>query len=164
MTGDSAGGTLITALILKAISIGFRVPDGVFLVYPGMNMNKNYFSTGILLALEDRNLCYNYYFTITNSYVEKSFSLENYLISPIFAPAELLEKFPLTEIMITLQDPLAHDTFRFAEKLLNAKVNVHITELPEGTHGAMFFGNKRDIPSLIITQEVGLEILKKLLV
>ena len=165
LVGDSAGGNLIAALTLKAISVGFRVPDGLCMVYPSTNLQKKYFSIGTLLAVEDKILSYNYGKVMITCYVdENSFSIENYLISPLFASQELLEKFPKTEIMITLNDPLAHDTFRFAEKLLNANVNVHITEYPGVCHGALNFGNKTGIPAYKKFVDDARIILEKLLV
>ena len=35
LVGDSAGGNLVAALTIMAITRGYRVPDGIFLAYPG---------------------------------------------------------------------------------------------------------------------------------
>ena len=38
LIGDSAGGNLIAGITIKAIKSGFRVPDGLFMVYPGLSL------------------------------------------------------------------------------------------------------------------------------
>ena len=97
-------------------------------------------------------------------YLDDSYSFENYLISPLYAPYELLKKFPQTEIMISLDDPLADDAFSFAEKLLIANVNVHITEYPDACHSALFLRGKNGVPSFANIIDDSIKIFKKLLV
>ena len=137
LVGDSAGANLAAALILKAISVGYRVPDGLYMVFPCLNLNEDYFSTRVLLSLEDNKVIFKCFRAMIDNYIPDNFSAENYLISPALAPQDLLGKFPKTEMLIPLKDPLAHDSFRFAEKLLNANVDLHITEYPELSHGGL---------------------------
>ena len=139
LVGDSAGGNLIIGITLKAISIGYRVPDSVCLMFPCANLDENYFSTGILISLEDRILPYKNFQAIKDNYIPDNFSVQNYFLSPIFAPQEYIAKFPKTEMLITLKDPLAQDTTRFAERLLQANVDIHISEYPELSHGALSY-------------------------
>ena len=149
LVGDSAGGNLVTSLTIKAISEGFRVPDGLLLIYPGMNLQEKYFSKSTLISLKNHVLPYSYYKLLAQAYVQNGYSLDNYLISPLLCPNEILKSFPRTELMITLNDPLEFDTFRFAEKLLISGVKAHITEYPNIGHGAICLGNKNVVPLLI---------------
>ncbi len=40
LIGDSAGGNLIAGITIKSIKSGFRIPDGLFMVYPGWQRKK----------------------------------------------------------------------------------------------------------------------------
>jgi hormone-sensitive lipase len=163
LAGDSAGGNLITGVTLRAISLGYRIPDGLMLIYPAMSMEIRYPSKSLFLSLENVILSHNLFFVIRDSYITPESSVQDYLISPVFAPYELLEKFPRSEIMITLEDPLASDTIRFAEKLLRAAGNVHVTEYPYIFHGAINFGNQQNIPLYMKFVDDSIELLRKLL-
>ena len=163
LVGDSAGGTLITALTIKAISSGFRVPDGLLLIYPGFSRNPQYFSKSSLVSLEDKLLSFSYAKASSTAYVQNKHPTSHPLISPIFCSGEILKKFPKTEIMITVNDPLSFDSYRFAEKLLDCGVCVHITEFPGFIHGALSFCNKNAIPSYYQFFDSSCELLKTLL-
>jgi hormone-sensitive lipase len=41
LTGDSAGGNLAAALVMKCIVSGVRPPDGIMLAYPALNLDNN---------------------------------------------------------------------------------------------------------------------------
>jgi len=53
LVGDSAGGNLVTALTILCIQSKIRVPDGLFLVYPALNINLKRFTPSFKFALED---------------------------------------------------------------------------------------------------------------
>ena len=38
LVGDSAGGNLILGVTIRAIKMGFRIPDGLLLAYPGIKL------------------------------------------------------------------------------------------------------------------------------
>ena len=161
--GDSAGGNLVSALTIKAITSGFRVPDALLLVYPLSNMQAEYYSPSALIALEDQILPTGVYEIALNSYIHGRFNLEDPLISPLFCSEEVARKFPRTEIMITQNDSLSGDSYRFGDKLLRAGVQVHITEFPGVIHGAMSFANEQGIPLYRQVDDHGLNLMKRLL-
>lgn len=39
LVGDSAGGNLVAALTILCIKSGVRVPDGILLAYPALNLH-----------------------------------------------------------------------------------------------------------------------------
>lgn len=41
LSGDSAGGNLSAAITIACIKKGIRIPDGLFLMYPGKKYKKN---------------------------------------------------------------------------------------------------------------------------
>ena len=94
---------------------------------------------------------------------QQDFSSKSFFLSPVYAPEELLKKFPKTELMVTMDDPLAGDSFRFAEKLLNAGCDVFINEYPNAVHGVLSLGNKYIAPKYSEFVYDSIEILRKLL-
>ena len=69
LVGDSAGGNLIAAVTLMAIERNFRIPDGLIMCYPALNLSKYRFSPSLLLAIDDPMLPYPFLKMCLNSYV-----------------------------------------------------------------------------------------------
>jgi hormone-sensitive lipase len=124
LVGDSAGGNLVTAVTIMAIERKFRVPDGLILCYPALNINKHYFTPSFLLALDDPILPYPFLKMCINSYIGKqekgdALNAEScYLMSPIYVSDKTLKKFPKTRIMSAANDPLRDESFRFTVRLI----------------------------------------------
>jgi hormone-sensitive lipase len=55
--GDSAGGNLIAALTILAIKERARVPDGLLMAYPALNLDLRFFTPSFYISLDD--LCKN---------------------------------------------------------------------------------------------------------
>ena len=146
LVGDSAGGCLVAAVTIKAITSGFRVPDGLLLLYPGINMDRNIFSSSFLVSLENGILSFPLYKVIADAYLKNGYTVTNPLVSPLCCSEEILSRFPRTELMLTENDPLCYDNYRFAEKLLRAGVDVHVTAFPQFIHGAMGFASEDIVP------------------
>ena len=53
LTGDSAGGSLVTSLTVMSINRGFRVPDAVLASYPTTIASPCNFWPSLLSALDD---------------------------------------------------------------------------------------------------------------
>lgn len=53
LVGDSAGGNLVAALTNLCIKMGVRVPDGILLAYPALNIDIKRFSPSFLISLDD---------------------------------------------------------------------------------------------------------------
>lgn len=53
LTGDSAGGNLALAVAMLAVETGFRLPDGLMIVYPVVNVSIRLFSPSMLLSFDD---------------------------------------------------------------------------------------------------------------
>ena len=164
LTGDSAGGNIVVAICLKAIECGVRPPDAIFSSYPCVNWDFSRPSLGVLRSLDDDLLYYKIFREFSRYYVDDPKDMENYLVSPLlYASDEILQKFPQTKFWITSDDPLAHDTFEFVERLLRNGVNVEVIEFQGFSHGAMSFGNNLVIPSNRKCIDSSIEILKSLI-
>ena len=53
LVGDSAGGNLVAALTNMLIDWGLRVPDGIVLVYPALNLDLKNYTPSLLTAIND---------------------------------------------------------------------------------------------------------------
>ena len=118
LIGDSAGGNLAAALTIMAINRGYRVPDGLLLAYPALNLSRTNFNPSLLLALDDPILPFPFLKMCLESYIGDSAdpSISPYL-SPSLASDEVLSKFPKTRIMVAGNDPLRDESFKFTLRL-----------------------------------------------
>eukprot|EP00743_Colponemidia_sp_Colp-15_P006203 GILK01006672.1.p1 GENE.GILK01006672.1~~GILK01006672.1.p1 ORF type:complete len:819 (-),score=180.26 GILK01006672.1:33-2489(-) len=135
LVGDSAGGNLAAAVTVKAIRENFRVPDGIVLAYPALNLTKA-FSPSLLLALDDPIVPYTFLECCLAAYLGPNAdpTTDPYL-SPAIAPDDILSKFPPTSIMVGSKDPLHDDCVRFTHRLqnLNRQVRLKVYEgMPHG--------------------------------
>ena len=69
LVGDSAGGNLVAALTIMAIERSYRVPDGIILAYPALNLSKFEFTPSLLLAIDDPILPYPFLKMCIDCYV-----------------------------------------------------------------------------------------------
>jgi len=134
LIGDSAGGNLVTAVTLMAIERNFRVPDGLILAYPALNLCKKVFTPSLLLSIDDPILPYPFLKMCLDSYIG-DYSEHPHLgpavnpyLSPIIAKNESLAKFPKTRIMIAANDPIRDESYRFTLKLSKLGVDVLLKE------------------------------------
>ena len=164
LAGDSAGGNLVNALTIKAITSGFRVPDGVLAMYPELSLDRDYFSKSVLISLEDNMLPFSFFYTaVEKLYTQGKYPCNLPLVSPVFCKEEVLAKFPRIEIMITENDPLSFDSYRFAENLMRAGARVHVTEFPGFVHGAIRLSDKHTVPLFIPFYDHSRDILRSLI-
>jgi len=116
LVGDSAGGNLVASLTNLLISWNLRVPDGIVLCYPALNLNYYDYSPSLLTALNDMILPHTFLKICLKSYLKnpKYEPDRDYLISPVLAPPEVLKKYPATRIFVGSKDPFHDDCCRLA--------------------------------------------------
>jgi hormone-sensitive lipase len=136
LVGDSAGGNLILALTLRLIELGFKMPEAILPLYPVTCQNLKAFSKTTLLGLEDEALTYPYFELMYKIFVG-THSPENHLISPVYAPQELLRKFPKTVLVVNELDPVSFHSLRFAEKLMLSGASLKVMFFKDVIHGAL---------------------------
>jgi len=118
LAGDSAGGNLIMGVTMRAIKWGFRVPDGLMLAYPALNLSDRAFTPSILLSLDDQIIPYSMLKLCFNAYTPKEANPEeNPYLSPIIAPDHILRRFPPIRMMSGTKDPLHDDCWRLLYRL-----------------------------------------------
>mmetsp|Transcript_25604 Transcript_25604/g.32627 ORF Transcript_25604/g.32627 Transcript_25604/m.32627 type:complete len:516 (-) Transcript_25604:64-1611(-) len=116
--GDSAGGNLTCAMVLKAIEEGIRLPVGLLLHYPAGILSASG-SLARMIFSNDPILNYQTMKVVLDCYLGETQkeAKENKLISPAFAPEELLKLFPPTVICVGDVDPLIDDSTYMYDKL-----------------------------------------------
>jgi hormone-sensitive lipase len=141
IAGDSAGGNLSCGVISRAIERGFRVPDGVLLAYPALNLNVQAFTNSYLYALHDLIIPHTFLKLCLNAYVQSAQhdTETDHFLSPIITPNETLAQFPPVRMMVGTHDPLHDDCWRFTERLNDAGVNVHLKVYERMMHGFLNF-------------------------
>ncbi len=72
ITGDSAGGNLAAALTCLLIKLKLRVPDGVVLVYPALNLNYDNYTPSLLATLDEPILPHTYLKLCLQSYIQNA--------------------------------------------------------------------------------------------
>ena len=120
VTGDSAGGGLTASVTLRAIRDGYRVPDGVLMSYPALNLYRYAMLPSRVLAFKDAILPFAFLDLVIRAYIPEHLILsakEDPLLSPAHAPDDWLARFPPAFIGAGDVDPLYHDSIQFAHRL-----------------------------------------------
>ena len=139
LAGDSAGGSLVLGVIMRAIEAGIRVPDGVLLAYPSLCLREDYFTPSYLLALDDLILHYTFCKLCADLYVPEGWDRRDKYVSPLCVTDEMLQRFPPVRIVIGTKDPLHDDCWRLTERLHSLHCDVHMTVFEGLVHGGMNF-------------------------
>eukprot|EP01119_Soliformovum_irregulare_P011783 TRINITY_DN2985_c1_g2_i3.p1 TRINITY_DN2985_c1_g2~~TRINITY_DN2985_c1_g2_i3.p1 ORF type:complete len:599 (+),score=134.14 TRINITY_DN2985_c1_g2_i3:190-1986(+) len=140
--GDSAGGNLVAAVTLMAISQQTRVPDGMILVYPATHMHFVPSPSRILSAIDPLlptiflRECFNAYLP-PNSGIDP---MGNPYLSPSNATDDLLKQLPMTYMMVGTLDPLLDDTIHFAKRCCLAGKQVRLKIYDGFPHGFLNLG------------------------
>ena len=137
LIGDSAGGHLAIGCVLRAIQSGSRLPDGLVLPYPALNLDPDHYTPSLTLSLDDMVMNYTFLKSCQAFYIQNS-SLDprnDPYLSPVCTSLDLLRHFPPTRLLIGTLDPLMDDCFRFTERLIDAGVDTRLTLFEGAVHG-----------------------------
>jgi len=128
--GDSAGGNLAVALMLRLIRAGLNPPHGCLLIYPCLSVDAYSHSPSYFGSIDDPLLPYSILKLVAKAYVKEGFkNMEDPFISPMIASDELMQHMPPVRIVTGSNDPLHDDSWRLLAKLVkfkkDAKLIVH---------------------------------------
>lgn len=124
-----------------AIERKFRVPDGLIMAYPALNLSKKVITPSILLSVDDPMLPYQFLKMCIDSYVgdysqHPSCSPDScQYLSPSAVSDVTLCQFPKTRIMIASNDPLRDESLKFTLRLAKLGVDAHLKEFMYLPHG-----------------------------
>lgn len=139
IVADSAGGNLALALCLKCMEKGIRLPTGLVLAYPAVNLDKSTFTPSLIYTLEDLLVPHTFLKLCLDSYIQDPHldpSTDPFL-SPLKAPEEWLKKLPPVRMIVGTRDPLHDDVLRLGEKMYRAGTDVRIVMFEGVPHGAL---------------------------
>jgi len=140
LVGDSAGGNMCLGVSLLAIKSQRRVPDGLFLAYPALNLKTDTYSPSLLNALNDDIIPSSFLELCQNSYLpNEKYATMDPLVSPILASDEVIKALPTIRISVGDEDPLHDDCWRFLNKLTKNGKNAKITIFKSFVHGVLNF-------------------------
>lgn len=143
LTGDSAGGNLCASLVILLIINSIRLPDLLFLSYPALRLDMDYFSPSYLNFLSDVILPYHLVKFCFECYLnDKSLNYtgkNNPFISPILMDDFILEKFPATRIICGTKDPLRDESVRMIERMERMGKDAKLIEFEHFPHGFLNF-------------------------
>jgi len=161
LVGDSAGGNLITALTLRLIKTGLRLPNGCFMLYPSFDLNADLSRPSLMKSITNVLLPYNLLKLFVNCYIgDHGRSSEDPFISPLVACDELLEKLPPIRITVGTCDPIEDDTWRFMHRLIKLNKNVKTIAYKGLIHG---FYNTGEIKYTKEVWKDGCDIIRELI-
>ena len=141
LTGDSAGGNLVLSLTYLTIRMGLRIPDGILLSYPALNLSLRSFTPSLLGSLDDFLMRYNILEICVNSYLRDTEIASCPYVSPCNIPDDDLKLFPLVRIMIGGKDPLRDECIKFVLRLIKNGVDVKGKIYRLMPHGFLNFDN-----------------------
>lgn len=140
IAGDSGGGNLSTAFILKRIQSKKEGPKGAILIYPALDLRvpqetDNSYTNGYLLTRDGINQYVHNY--LGDDYKVKS---QDPLVSPLLASDDDLKQFPPVILVSAQCDPLAKEGKSFVKRLEDLDVDVSYEVIPSTIHiFAQFF-------------------------
>jgi len=116
--GDSAGANLVTALCIRLIEAEQRIPCGLMLSYPALNLTRSV-SISRLLFGNDPILCTSAMSMCLQAYLQhlEHRALIDPYISPAFVSRHILAQFPCVAIVVGDIDPVLDDACYFAARL-----------------------------------------------
>jgi acetyl esterase/lipase len=142
VAGDSAGGNLTAAITVKAIEDGFKVPDGILLIYPVVDMRR-VFSPSLMWSVNDRIVPFVFLECCLSAYLgsadEAKVRALDSRCSPALASEAILKHLPPTRIVVGDCDPLMDQSVRFANHLASIGVDVKCKIFQAMPHGFCSF-------------------------
>ncbi|CAD8107291.1 unnamed protein product [Paramecium sonneborni] len=119
LAGDSAGGNMALGVCFRAIKYGIRIPDGLFMAYPAVNLDLTKFNPYLLQGLIDQVAPATVLKLALHEYLKDTNGMPNVdpYLSPLIADDQFLQKLPKMTIMCGQLDSLTGDTIKFVNRL-----------------------------------------------
>lgn len=156
--GDSAGGNIVTAVLIRIIEMKLPRPHGLFVAYTPFCVNYvkspsrfmgyfdaflnvtavmkifNCYCNGKLLDDQSKKneICHDMDESLMEIFCEIP---QDYLMSPIWCPDEILSKFPPIRCVTSTIDPCLDDCIEFCRRLRQLNVDTQINVLEGLIHG-----------------------------
>jgi len=122
--GDSAGGNLVAALVVRCVASGLPVPDALTMAFPALNLNEAP-GPSRALHLNDPLVPVGLLTTVADAYFPeclRGVPHDNPYVSPICASDDILRCFPPTYVVVGGLDPLLDDSIDFVTRLRRLQI------------------------------------------
>jgi acetyl esterase/lipase len=130
LVGDSAGANLAAATTLELAACDERLPDHLVLIAGILDNTPQADRIGI----DDPIGTPESLAAAIALYLDANDTPSDYRISPVYAPADLLAKFPPTLLQASAIEALSYDSKKFAARLENVGVRINLSLWPELPH------------------------------
>jgi acetyl esterase/lipase len=130
LVGDSAGGNLAAVTCLELAVRGERLPDRLVLIAGTLDNLPQADRAGI----DDQIVTAESLAAGTAAYTGPNGNPSDYRVSPVYAPHDLLSKFPPTLLQASAIETLAYDSRKFAARLGDAGVRTNLSIWPALPH------------------------------
>lgn len=139
IVADSAGGNLALALCYKCMEKSVRLPQGLILAYPAVNLNKSQFTPSLIYTLDDLLIPHTFLKLCLESYIQHPVldPARNPFLSPLVATEDIVRLLPPLRMLVGSKDPLHDDVLRMAEKAHRVGGDVKLVIYEGLPHGAL---------------------------
>jgi epsilon-lactone hydrolase len=134
LAGDSAGGNIAAATVVKAIQEGDERPDRLLLLSASLDLSPQPGRVGIVDPMVDLSLQEPAFQGILALYVQGKATAADPLVSPLRASDETLAQFPPTLLQVSSNEFLLWDAQQFAQRLVANGVRAGVSVWPGMPH------------------------------
>jgi len=149
------------AVAIKAAFSGLKVPDGLLLEYPLLDLTSTV-RPSRLLFMEDPILPWNSLKVFRDAYgPAESIDLKDPYVSPLYASDTHLAALPSIYLCVGEYDPLLDEAVQFMERLKNSKRKMRFRMYEGLPHG--FLSMSKQVPEAKEAMNEAAEFLKEIL-
>jgi acetyl esterase/lipase len=134
LAGDSAGGNIAAATVVKVIEEGGERPDRLLLLSASLDLSAQQGRVGIVDPMVDLSLQEPAFQGILALYVQGKSTAEDPLVSPLRASDGTLAQFPPTLLQVSSNEFLLWDAQQFASRLAANGVRAKLSIWPGMPH------------------------------
>jgi acetyl esterase/lipase len=134
LAGDSAGGNIAAAAVVKGIEEGGERPDRLLLLSASLDLSPQPGRADIVDPMVDLSLQEPAFNGILGLYVQGKTTAADPLVSPLRASNETLAQFPPTLLQVSSNEFLLWDAEQFARRLVANGVRAHLSVWPGMPH------------------------------
>lgn len=134
LAGDSAGGNIAAATVVKAIKEGSERPDRLVLFSASLELAPRSERRDIFDPMSNEALQKASIEGLLALYVQGKTTADDPLVSPLHASDDTLGQFPPTLLQVSSNEFLLWDAQQFAQRLIANSVRVHLSVWPGLPH------------------------------
>jgi len=151
-------------ITLLSIKSGRRIPDGLFLPYPALNLRMDVYSPSLIEAITDEIVPFSFLTLCLTAYNEdQERTKTDPLISPIVMSDEILKLFPPIRMAVGTNDPVHDECWRMLHRLVSLDKDVKLHVWKDMIHGILNFDMFLGMPVALDCVKDGCELLKELI-